>query len=352
MMELKRHIEILLLSNDCVIVPNLGGFMAHHLDARYDQADGMLIPPQRTLGFNPQLSMSDSLLAQSYVDAYDISFPEAVKRIESEVHLLKKRIETEGRITLPDLGSLYVTPEGNYAFDPCPSGILTPSLYGFGAIEMPLLSKKQQQTAALRTIELPTQPFGILEPATTRRPSKLATIMSHIDQTETPQEEKTISIKVSLLRNLAVTAVAAVALLLFARPVPQGESAAIEATSEEASVVAMPEIAKAESAPQLESILGSLEKVSQKIQISNEEGVVPEAGSYTIVLAYSLPLENAKQFLSEIKAKGARKAVLTTYKSENVIVYGSYSSNSEAYSHLQELQADGCVSSGWIMQMK
>ena len=40
-----------------------------------------------------------------------------------------------------------------------------------------------------------------------------------------------------------------------------------------------------------------------------------------------------------------------TYKSENVIVYGSYATNSEAYSHLQELQANGSVSSGWIMQM-
>lgn len=74
-MELRRHIEILLLRNDCVIVPHLGGFMAHHRPARYDEADHMFIPPIRTLGFNPQLTMSDSLLAQSYVDTYDLSFP-------------------------------------------------------------------------------------------------------------------------------------------------------------------------------------------------------------------------------------------------------------------------------------
>lgn len=38
---LERHIEILLLSNDCVIVPGFGGFMAHHVDARYDGRDSM-----------------------------------------------------------------------------------------------------------------------------------------------------------------------------------------------------------------------------------------------------------------------------------------------------------------------
>ena len=71
MIRLARHIEILLLGNDCVIVPNLGGFVVHHVCACYDEGDGLFLPPQRTLGFNPVLKMNDSLLAQSYVEAYD-----------------------------------------------------------------------------------------------------------------------------------------------------------------------------------------------------------------------------------------------------------------------------------------
>lgn len=42
------------------------------------------LPPTRSIGFNPQLKINDSLLAQSYVEAYDISYPEAVRRIEKE----------------------------------------------------------------------------------------------------------------------------------------------------------------------------------------------------------------------------------------------------------------------------
>ena len=80
--ELERHIEILLLSNDCVIVPDFGGFMAHHVDAHYDEEETIFLPPQRTLGYNPQLKINDSLLAQSYVEAYYISYPEAILRIE------------------------------------------------------------------------------------------------------------------------------------------------------------------------------------------------------------------------------------------------------------------------------
>ena len=39
MIELSQHIEVLLLENDCVIVPGLGGFVAHYTDVykRQDQ---------------------------------------------------------------------------------------------------------------------------------------------------------------------------------------------------------------------------------------------------------------------------------------------------------------------------
>ena len=82
MIQLQRHIEILLLENECVIVPDFGGFMTHQVAAHYDEADRSFVPPTRTLGFNPQLRMNDSVLAQSYVEAYDISYPEALRRIE------------------------------------------------------------------------------------------------------------------------------------------------------------------------------------------------------------------------------------------------------------------------------
>ena len=348
MMELRRHIEILLLSHDCVIVPNLGGFMAHHVAARYDEADGMFIPPFRSLGFNTQLNMSDSVLAQSYADAYDLSFPEAVSRVEHEVNILKERIAKNGRYEFTGIGTLFINDEGRYEFEPCPAGILTPSLYGFGAFEMPLL---RHATSTPSLVSLETKPMSIIHPA---HSSKLATIMSHIDDRNQHTEEKTISIKVSVLRNLAVTAVAAVALLLFARPVPPGEDLASNSTSSEASMVSIPseEPQLAEQTADLPNIVGGLEKMSKMIEESKEQGVVPELGAYTIVLAYSLPLENAQMFLSNVKDKGARKAVLMTYKGENVIAYGSYSERSDAYEQLQQLIADGSIQSGWIMQVK
>ena len=75
MIELSKHIEVLLLENDCVIVPGLGGFIAHKRQAAYSIQKGEFMPPLRTIGFNPQLIMNDGLLVQSYMQAFNTDFP-------------------------------------------------------------------------------------------------------------------------------------------------------------------------------------------------------------------------------------------------------------------------------------
>ena len=140
--ELARHIEILLLSNDCVIVPGLGGFVAHHVDASYDESEQLFLPPLRSIGFNAKLKINDSLLAQSYVEAYDISYPDALIRIEEEVKELNQHLNTEGYYDLNGIGTLELNEEGSYVFKPCEAGILTPELYGLSSFEMkPLVSE-------------------------------------------------------------------------------------------------------------------------------------------------------------------------------------------------------------------
>ena len=371
MIELGRHIEILLLNNDCVIVPNLGGFMAHHVEARYDDRDSMFIPPLRTLGFNPQLTMSDPLLAQSYADAYDISYPEAVAMLEREVESVKNHIEHTGSYEFADLGTLRSNDEGRYEFEPNESGLLTPMLYGLSSIEMPLLAEVLKHTDKPGTITLESRR---ITPNPSFQPS-LATMMSQVSPSDHHREEKTISIKVSLLRNLAVTAVAAVALLLFARPVSPNQDVIVDNQPAEASLLTTitpkkevkevaavtmsaetpaQEVATATSAatPESRSIVGAFEELAKHIESLNAEAVLPAPGHFTVVLGCSLPLENAQNFLASIHEKGARKAALFEYKNDHMVVYGDFADKEEAIAQLQTLQNDGVVSSGWIMEVK
>ncbi len=156
MIELTKHIEHLLLENDCVVVPELGGFIAHHQPAHYEEAEGMFLPPIRTVGFNPQLTMNDGMLVQSYMQAYHTDFPDATRKIEETVNKLKEQLYSEGFVEFHGIGMLRYNIYGLYEFEPNESGALSPSLYGLDSFCMPLLSSQTvSEDNTANVIEMP-----------------------------------------------------------------------------------------------------------------------------------------------------------------------------------------------------
>lgn len=139
MIELAKHIEVLLLENDCVIVPGLGGFIAHKRQAAYSIQKGEFMPPLRTIGFNPQLIMNDGLLVQSYMQAFNTDFPDATRRIEKTVAEIKDQLYQQGQITLHNVGTIYYNMNGGYAFEPAAASYFTPNLYGLESFTLPQL---------------------------------------------------------------------------------------------------------------------------------------------------------------------------------------------------------------------
>jgi len=130
MIEISRHIEILLLTNDCVIVPRLGGFVAHHVPASYQPDENLFLPPSRVIGFNPQLKMNDGLLVQSYMSVYGNSFSAASKMIDSKVDEILSELHSSGFLRLPNIGELRYDIHNHYHFQPYDNKLSTPYLYG------------------------------------------------------------------------------------------------------------------------------------------------------------------------------------------------------------------------------
>ena len=71
MINLARHIEILLLEHDCVVIPGIGGFITNAEEARFLEQEWQMMPPYRTVRFNQALKSNDGLLVQSYMNIYD-----------------------------------------------------------------------------------------------------------------------------------------------------------------------------------------------------------------------------------------------------------------------------------------
>lgn len=156
MKKLAKHIEVLLLENNCVIVPGLGGFIAHYQPAHFDETRNEWVPPMRTFGFNPQLVINDGVLAQSYMQACNTDFPDATRMIEKAVAELKEQLYAESVVALNGVGKLYYTIDNRYGFEPEVSS--TPALYGLESVKLsPLPSLVEQPIAKVRTLPKATQ---------------------------------------------------------------------------------------------------------------------------------------------------------------------------------------------------
>ena len=163
MIELAQHIEVLLLENDCVIVPGFGGFVAYYTPAMRVEGNTFL-PPTRTIGFNPQLKLNDGLLVQSYMAVYDTNFSDATKIVEEEVAELIAVLHKEGKVDLANVGELRYTIHGAYEFIPYENRITTPYLYGLDSFEMKelaVLHKPEEKVLIPVAAQERTKPYEI-----------------------------------------------------------------------------------------------------------------------------------------------------------------------------------------------
>ena len=375
--ELNRHIEILLLSNDCVIVPGLGGFMAHHVAARYDETDGLFLPPLRTLGFNPQLKLNDSLLAQSYVEAYDISYPEALCRIEDEVNELKQRLDNEGQYELNDIGTLSVNEDGNYVFEPCESGILTPSLYGLSSFEMkPLEAGSVVKEVGLLVKETATADKELASnilPMPVDGEERAETELSDAAVDE-ENEADMIRIKVAWVRNAVAVAVAVAAFFIFTTPIgnssDNGFSVGDMQKSEfmgivsntvapdkdrtlDSSVVKTAALADDQQAAVTDSTAPERQKtLADRAGQRDSASAKTAAKDYCIVLASHVTHRNAKAYVDQLHAEGYDQAY--TYEHANIVkvVYGHYKDESSACNELRKLRESEYFEQSWIYKKR
>ena len=345
--ELNRHIEILLLSSDCVIVPDLGGFMTHHVDARYDDEDNMFVPPLRTLGFNPQLTMNDSLLAQSYIEAYDINYPEAIRRIEAEVTELKQQLYNDGFYEMTGIGVLSLNEDRHIVFEPCEAGLLTPSLYGLGAFEMlPLDEKTNSQIVQVAT-QLPITDDSTKSIRTT-----------------TKDGEKAIIVKMSWLRNAAIAA-AIIIFLLFTPtiinnistetqqpsmsevdllPLPNKtvepkklDTSAVNIKHDSIETPAVEENVSSADTTKIESANTNALK-AEAIAKTTSEPIAEKETGYCLVLASQVAQQGAENLVSQMKQHGYEDTRVNINRNVRRVVYGHYPSQDAAYQALNKLR--------------
>lgn len=336
--DFERHITKLLLSNDCVIVPGFGGFMAHHMEARYDAESHLFYPPHRTLGFNPQLTMNDSLLVQSFIEVYDISYPEALTRIEEDVNELKHILDTEGEYEMSGLGTLVLNREGKYEFTPCEAGILTPNLYALSTFEIAKTYTEPVAKPSTKVVSLP--------------------ICDTPAEVVSDKEGKVVSIEEAskrtaplwLLRDIAAVCIILIAVILMPKPTNnKGTNLANAEVNTTLLTKIMPKDITTGEPQSLEVCPQTAE--SEATLTAPDKAKEATTPTYTIVLASRVSKAGAEQWVKKLHAEGLTDAEVLIGFGYTKVVYGKYASYTDAHKMLQHLNKNEELSNSWIMNL-
>ena len=377
MIELARHIEILLLENDCGVVPELGGFIAYHQPAHYEEDEGVFLPPTRMVGFNPQLTMNDGLMVQAYMQTYHTDFPDASRKLSKKVEELKETLYNEGMVEMPGIGTLHYTMRGNYEFHPSDNGVLSPSLYALDSFLMsPLVNRHVEGTIV----------------------QKEKTVLT------SPEKRKDFSLNTHWLNNAVAVAIAMILFFVLSVPVENtyidkgnyaslGTDCLFEAIRSQSmattlkvlmedepqktkSTQVVPVVVKVEKVAQTKKVEEKSETIAptkvvkevEKVNVVTERKDAPKEHvqkevvskpvvaasekNYHIIVASLATSSDAKRMLQEYKQQGYTGASIIEGKGRFRIAVNSYEDKSVAYAKLTELKKMETFKNAWMLTSK
>lgn len=118
MIGIEKEIAELLRTNDCVIVPGLGGFVANYVPAFIHPEHHTFNPPSRQIAFNARLNANDGLLTHFIGQKYQTPYPEAAQLIDKEVVSALSRLSIGDKISIEGIGVLFADKENHLQFLP------------------------------------------------------------------------------------------------------------------------------------------------------------------------------------------------------------------------------------------
>lgn len=304
--------------------------------------------------------MNDSLLALSYVESYDISYPEALRRIESEVAEIKQTLENKGIYEFKGLGNISLNGDGNYEFEPWEAGILTPELYGLGGVDiLPVaqISNANEQEAqnnfnsktSAEEVDSQSDVYA------SGQSNSNSIFVANEEENEDEANAEFISIRKSWLRNFAAACIAIVAFFTLSTPLgnPTIQKSQIDTgmltriLPKETTKTSHELVLTGGSGTPEAKQTSNINKPAEDIEINT-----PLTTYYSIVLASRVTKRNAANYVELLQGKGFKDARVLITNNNVKVIYGTYSTEREAYTALNRLHGNEAFADGWITKVK
>lgn len=318
-MEILSYISELLLLNDCVIIPNFGGFVANYKPAGI--TGSLFTPPNHSVNFNSKLNFNDGLLTSHVSTEEEISYLAAKKRIDALVAEMNYRLTEGEAIIIPQVGTLKYDEQHHLEFTP--SGEINLNVNAYGLKEFSyksLLGDKLSSTVGNRTDAQAIRPTA--KPKHLRRVLWATPVLLAL--LAIPFRHELYSLQESNLFRINETTPVEM-------PIVEETTPAIaETTLEivEAETVAEP--SEMAALPVETNEQTTADEATPDVAINNAPVAVAQNQNFHLIVGSFKDKENADQLVSNLRNKGLDAQNLGIIRGLNYVSASSFSSIEEA----------------------
>lgn len=141
-MKIEQYISQLLFRYQCVTVPGFGAFLTEFQSAQLDENSHSFYPPKKMVSFNPFIKNNDGLLANHLAQAEKISYEIAVNSIQNEVSHWKTKIQEFGNFSVKNVGDFSLNSENNIVFVPIDQINYLTASFGLSSFVSPAVKRE------------------------------------------------------------------------------------------------------------------------------------------------------------------------------------------------------------------
>lgn len=154
-MKLDHYISQLLFRYDCVIVPNLGGFVTNYKPASINPVRDTFYPPSKGISFNKNLIHNDGLLANAISQENGIAYEKALTIIEEAVAKIQHDLKNRKKIAFDNVGVLFYDQDNRLQFEPSAQVNYLLESYGLSSFQQFPVKRKTLEDKIKETPVLP-----------------------------------------------------------------------------------------------------------------------------------------------------------------------------------------------------
>ena len=188
-MNFDQYIADLLITNDCVIIPDFGGFVGNYAPAKVNPVNHRFDPPFRKISFNKLLVHNDGLLASYIAQQESVKFENALSELKDYSVYLKGALQQDQKVSFDKIGVLFQNPDGSLRFEQLKDAKFSTNSFGLDAFFGQKIDRHNAGTALIEPEK--ERPLAIvpekIEEAPVQRPEP--TVVIPIDRSKSSAEQ-------------------------------------------------------------------------------------------------------------------------------------------------------------------